>query len=157
MARHRRWDAAVVKDIALKLANKEGALLPILHELQATFGYIDDRAAPIVADVLNLSKAEVVGTVSFYPDFRSAEVGETVIRLCRAEACQSVGCEGLVAHLKDTHGIEMERTTSDGLLTVESVYCLGNCALGPSILVEEQPFGRVDTTLLDELVAEARR
>ncbi|MDR3493175.1 MAG: NAD(P)H-dependent oxidoreductase subunit E [Ancalomicrobiaceae bacterium] len=147
----------MAKQMALRLADKEGALLPILHELQATFGYIDDRAVSVVADVLNLSKAEVVGTISFYPDFRSSEVGETVIRLCRAEACQSVGCEHLVAHLKDTHGIEVGRTTSDGRLTVESVYCLGNCALGPSILVEEQPFGRVDTTLLDELIAEARR
>jgi formate dehydrogenase subunit gamma len=157
MTKHPRWDATLAREIATQHLSREGALLPILHDLQDTFGYVDDRAIPVLADLLNLSRAEVLGTITFYPDFRREEVGQTVIRLCRAEACQAVGSEDLVRHLKECHGVEMEKTTTDGLLTVETVYCLGNCALGPSLLVEEEPYGRVDAGLLDDLVAEARR
>jgi formate dehydrogenase subunit gamma len=133
----------------------DGALLPILHALQAEFGYVDEAILPIAAKALNLSKAEVHGTLSFYHDFRTVPAGHHQIAICRAEACQSVGCERLVGHLEHAHGLRIGETRADGLLTVLEVFCLGNCALGPAILADGEPIGRVDEDMLDALVARA--
>ncbi|HEV8556983.1 MAG TPA: formate dehydrogenase subunit gamma [Actinophytocola sp.] len=132
-----------------------GALLPILHGVQAEFGYIAPGMVPVIAEELNLSKAEVHGVISFYADFRSAPAGRTVVRLCRAEACQSVGAERLVAHAKQVFGVKLGQTTPDGSVTLEQVFCLGNCALGPAAQINGKLHGRLDETRLDALVVDA--
>ncbi len=132
-------------------------LLPILHALQDAFGCIPADAQPLIARQLNISLAEVRGVVSFYHDFRSAPAGRHVLKLCRAEACQSRGCEQIAAHLQHAHALAPGCTTPDGALTLESAYCLGNCALGPSALLDERLIGRLDDARVDALVAEARR
>ena len=132
-------------------------LLPILHALQHAFGYIDDKALPIIALMLNISQAEVRGVVSFYHDFRRAPVGRHVLKICRAEACQSLGCEGLIAHLSHAHRLAPGQTSLDGAITLESVYCLGDCALGPAALIDDELIGRLDANRIDGLMSEARK
>lgn len=128
------------------------ALLPILHSLQRVFGFLHADVVALVADALNLSKAEVKGVISFYRDFRTAPPGRHVVALCRAEACQARGSEALAAHLERAHGLTAG-TTSQGV-TLESTYCLGNCALGPAALVDESKLvGRLDARAADHLVA----
>jgi formate dehydrogenase subunit gamma len=116
----------------------EGPLLPILHAINDQLGYVDVRAVPIVADVLNLSRAEVHGVVTFYHDFHRAPPGRHVVKVCRAEACQAMGADRLYAELERACG-------GDGRVTVEPVYCLGNCALSPAALVDGRLHGRLDT------------
>jgi formate dehydrogenase subunit gamma len=133
------------------------ALLPVLHRLQDMFGYIDQAALPMIARTLNISLAEVRGTTSFYHDYRTTRPGRHVLKLCRAEACQSMGVDHLVDHLAARHGLTPGETSGDGALTVQSVYCLGNCALSPAALFDDRPVGSLDALLLDSLIAEARR
>jgi formate dehydrogenase subunit gamma len=128
-----------------------------LHALQDEFGYIHEEAIPLVAEALNLSKADVHGVVSFYHDFRHSPPGRHVLRICRAEACQSMGCESLVDHVENRLGIKMGQTTSDQSFTVEAVYCLGNCALSPSAMLDGRPYGRVSPQVADFLIDSARR
>lgn len=145
------FDAEEVRRLACGLAPAGGPLLPILHAVQERFGFIDKRAIPIIAEVLNLSRAEVHGVVSFYCDFRRAPAGRHVIKLCRAEACQAMGCERVAADL-ETAGLTMNGTTGDGAVTLETVYCLGNCALSPAALVDGELYGRVDAATALQLV-----
>ena len=135
---------------------KLGALMPILHELQDVFGRIDPRAVDLVAEALNLSKAEVYGVVTFYKDFRSEVPGTSVIHVCRGEACQSMGAERLARHAREHLAVDFGGTTSDGAVTLEQVFCLGNCALSPAVLVDGRLKGRVDEAGFDELVAASR-
>ena len=153
MASFPPWDEDVAQAIVQRLKDREGATLPILHALQHEFGYVDRKAAPMIASALNMSKAEIFGAISFYHDFRKAPPGKRVVKLCRAEACQASGCEDLVAHLKAAHGVEVDGTSEDGRLTIETVYCLGNCALGPAALVDDELVGRIDRELLADIVA----
>jgi formate dehydrogenase subunit gamma len=132
-----------------------GAMLPILHDLQEEFGYIDERAVPLIADALNISKAETLGVISFYHDFRRSPADGRMLKLCRAESCQAMGCEDLVAHLAERHGIKADDEDARGGLCVESVYCLGNCALSPSALLDGTPIGRLDRDRIDAIVADA--
>jgi formate dehydrogenase subunit gamma len=148
---HVTWDEATASGIVNELKRLEGATLPILHALQEMFGYVDKRAVPLIADALNVSKAEIFGAITFYHDFREAPAGRRVVKICRAEACQSMGCEDLVAHMEKEHGVVVDTTSKDGQLTVETVYCLGNCALGPAALIDNVLVGRVDTELLDAI------
>jgi formate dehydrogenase subunit gamma len=138
------WDDDTAREIATASKDVAGPLLPILHALNEHFGYVDERAVPMVADVLNLSRAEVHGVISFYHDFRREPAGRHVIRVCRAEACQSMGGEGVVAALERALGIPCGGTTPDGRVTMEAVYCLGNCALSPAALIDGKLYGRVD-------------
>ena len=147
------WDEAVATSIVNEHKHLAGATLPILHALQENFGYIDRAAIPLIAEALNVSKAEVLGTITFYHDFRSEPAGRRVIKLCRAEACQAVGCRSLEAHLHQAHGAALGSTTHCGALTLEPVYCLGNCALGPSALVDGKLVARLTTQRLDAIVA----
>jgi formate dehydrogenase subunit gamma len=135
-----------------KLQHLPGALLPILHALQEEFGYIDEEAVPLLAEALNLSEAEVHGVISFYHDFRKTPPGRHVLRICRAEACQSMGCNGLIEHVEKRLGVKLGETTADGNFTVEPVYCLGNCALSPAVMLDAQPYGRVSATVADALI-----
>lgn len=138
------WDEDAARAIAAGLKDMAGPLLPILHALNERFGYVDELAVPLLADVLNLSRADVHGVISFYHDFRREPAGRHVIRVCRAEACQAMGGEAVVAALEQALGIACGGTTADGRVTVEAVYCLGNCALSPAALVDGKLYGRVD-------------
>jgi formate dehydrogenase subunit gamma len=132
-----------------------GAALPILHDLQECFGYIDNAAIALLADALNVSKAEALGVVSFYHDFRRSPVEGRILKLCRAESCQAMGCEDLVSHLGVRHGIKVDDAKDGSELHVESVYCLGNCALSPAALLDGEPIGRLDRDRVDAIVAGA--
>lgn len=152
----RTWDAEIAAALIASRRHLDGAMLPILHALQQEFGYIDRAAVPLVAEALNVSRAEVHGVVTFYHDFREAPAGRHVLKLCRAEACQSVGCADLADHLAHRHGLAPGQTTPDGMLTLENVYCLGNCALGPSAMLDGELIGRVDADQLDAMVRKAK-
>ncbi|MGB8814105.1 MAG: formate dehydrogenase subunit gamma [Paracoccaceae bacterium] len=134
----------------------EGPLLPILHAIQATFGYVPQEALPVIAKNLNLSRAEVHGVMSFYHDFREEPAGRHVLKLCRAEACQAVGADRVAEHAKKSLGIEWHETTRDGAVTLEPVFCLGLCACGPAALVDGRVVGRVDEARFDALVADMK-
>ena len=120
-----------------RLGAKEGALLPILHAIQAEHGHVPAEAVPLVADRLNLSRAEVHGVISYYHHFRQVPAGKHVVQVCRAEACQARGGEALAAHAKQSLGMDFHETTADGSVTLEPVYCLGQCACGPAMMVVE--------------------
>ncbi len=149
------WDADLAARVIARHRAREGAVLPILHALQQCFGYIDKAAVPLVAEALNVSKAEVHGVVSFYHDFRPAPVDGDVLKLCRAEACQAMGCEDLVAHLAAEHGLEPDKSRPGAPLHVDTVYCLGNCALSPAALLNGDPIGRLDRAAIDAIVRAA--
>jgi formate dehydrogenase subunit gamma len=129
-----------------------GALMPILHGLQAEFGHISQEMVPVLAAELNVSRADVHGVISFYTDFRAERAGRTVVKLCRAEACQSVGAEKLVEHAQQVFGIKLGQTTPDGSITLEQVFCLGNCALGPAAQINGRLHGKLDESRLDGLI-----
>ena len=133
----------------------EGALLPILHALQDTYGHVPAAAAPLITDALNISKAELQGVVSFYHDFRDHPAGRHVVKICRAEACQAVGANALAAATLAKLGLDWHGTTANGAVTVEPVYCLGLCACGPAVMVGDRVVGRVDAARMDALLAEA--
>ena len=147
-------------DLARTLIDRKrdalGATLPILHDLQEQFGYIDDALIPLIADALNISRAETLGVISFYHDFRRVPVDGRVLKLCRAESCQSMGCEELVSHLEHRHGVKVDDEQNSSGLHVETVYCLGNCALSPAALLDGTPIGRLDRDRIDAIVADAR-
>ncbi len=151
--RFEEWDAARVREIATSLARLDGPCLPVLHAIQDTFGYIHPDAIPVIADVLNLSRAEVVGIVSFYHDFRESPPGEHVLRVCRAESCQSMGAEQLVRDLTHALNVEPGSTSAGGGLTFDSVYCLGNCALSPAAMLDGRLLGRVTPHRIEALLA----
>ncbi|MGB3876001.1 MAG: formate dehydrogenase subunit gamma [Shinella zoogloeoides] len=143
--------------IVSELKGLEGPLLPILHEIQAEFGYVPQESLPVIARELNLSRAEVHGVVTFYHDYRDHPTGRHVLKLCRAEACQSMGGDAVAERVKALLGIDFHQTTLDGAVTLEPVYCLGLCSCAPAAMLDGEVHGRVDATLAQELVAEARR
>ena len=146
-----------VRSIVADLRSLEGPLLPILHEVQDEFGYVPQEALPVIADALNLSRAEVYGVMTFYHDYRDHPAGRHVLKLCRAEACQSMGGDALAERIKTLLGIDFHQTTLDGSVTLEPVYCLGLCACAPAAMFDGEVHGRVDDELVTELVEEARR
>src|SRR4051794_24557425 len=148
-----RFDPAEAQEVIGRLSGLEGAMLPILHALQEHFGYIDQACIPLVAEALNVSRAEVHGVVTFYHDFRSEPAGRHVLKICRAESCQAMGVERLVAHLAGAHGLVPGQTSTSGALTLDTVYCLGQCAVSPACLIDGEPVGRLDERRLDDLVA----
>jgi formate dehydrogenase subunit gamma len=148
-------------DIALErirgCLDREGPLLPILHALQEEFGYIDEAAEPLIAEALNITRAEVHGVITFYHDFRRAPAGRHVLKLCRAEACQAAGGDPLAAHAEARLGVPMGTTVPDGSVTLEPVYCLGLCAVAPSAMLDGRVVGRLDQARLDGLLAETQQ
>ena len=150
------WNAERAREIIAEHIGLEGPMLPILHALQEEFGYISTAAVPLVADALNLTRAEVHGVMTFYHDFRGEPCGRHVLQLCRGEACQSMGSEGLAETVLRKLGVGWHGTTSDGGLTVEPVYCLGLCATSPSCLLDGEPLGRLDAGKITEALEEAR-
>ena len=129
--------------------------MPILHAVQEAFGMVPEAAVPVIAEELNLSRAEVHGVVSFYHDFRREPAGKHVLKLCRAEACQAMGCESLVKRAEDRLGVDCGHTSADGRVTLEPVYCLGLCATAPSAMIDGRIVGRLDAVKLDKILKEA--
>ena len=146
----------ITQAIVAELKGLEGPLLPILHEIQAEFGYVPQESLPVIARELNLSRAEVHGVVTFYHDFRERPAGRHVLKLCRAEACQSMGGEAVAERVKALLGIDFHQTTLDGAVTLEPVYCLGLCSCAPSAMLDGEVHGRLDAAAAAELVEEAR-
>ncbi|MEN0075459.1 MAG: formate dehydrogenase subunit gamma [Paracraurococcus sp.] len=155
MPDHRNWDAARAMAIIAGHAGREGATLPILHALQDAFGHVPQEAVPLVAEALNLSRAEVHGCLTFYHDFRREPAGRHVVKLCRAEACQAVGADALHAELRAAYGVDWHGTTADGRVTIEPVFCLGLCANGPAALLDGEPVARLDAGRLAARLAPA--
>lgn len=141
--------------ICARHGNDPAALLEIFHDIQESAGFVDEAVLPTVAGALNLSRAEVFGVLSFYHDYRRTPAGPVVVKVCRAEACQSMGALGLIEAVCDRRGIALGGTSEDGV-TVEPVYCLGNCALAPAAMVNGKLIGRADAGRLDTAVREAR-
>lgn len=136
--------------------DRPSALLPVLHAVQDALGHIPSAAVPIIARALNLSRAEVHGVIGFYRHFRTRAPGRHVVQVCRAEACQAVGAKALEDHARRALGCGFHETSADGSVTLEPVYCLGNCACGPSVRVDDEIVGRVDARRFDELLAALR-
>ncbi len=146
--------SARIDEILAAHAHREGPLLPILHDVQAEFGHIPAECLPIIAAALNISRAEVHGVISFYHDFRETPAGRHVVKLCRAEACQSVGADAVAAQVRAKHGIDFHETTANGALTLEPVFCLGLCACGPAAMVDGKLVGRVDGAKIDAILGD---
>ncbi|WP_347257364.1 formate dehydrogenase subunit gamma [Methylocaldum sp.] len=146
------WDREHVQEIIRCDKDKPGALLPILHGIQDALGYVPPDSVPLIAGELNLSRAEVHGVISFYHYFRSTPPGKRTIYLCRAESCQAMGSEALETHAKQRLNIDYHETTGDGAFSLEPVYCLGNCACSPSIMIDKDVYGRVTSETFDEII-----
>lgn len=149
-------ERAAVLTACARLQALPGALMPILHAVQHEIKYVPKDAIPLIARELNLSIAEVHGVVSFYHYFLQEKPGRHVVHVCRAEACQAQGSVALEAHVKATLGVGYHETTPDGAITLEPVYCLGNCALGPSVMIDARLHGRVTADRFDALLAQSR-
>jgi formate dehydrogenase subunit gamma len=145
--------AAIIEE----LKSLEGPLLPILHEMQHEFGYVPTETLPAIAKALNISNAEVHGVVTFYHDYRKEPAGRHVLKLCQAEACQSMGSDKISAMVQQALGIGFHETSKDGSVTLEPIYCLGLCACAPSAMLDGEVMGRVDQETIDEIVEAVRR
>jgi formate dehydrogenase subunit gamma len=156
MPRYEPWNADRASEIIARLKHMQGAALPILHALQETFGCVPEAAVPLVAEALNLSRAEVHGTVTFYHDFRKEPPGRRVLKLCRAESCQAAGGDALAARAEQKLGVAMGETTLDARVTLEPVYCLGLCHSSPAAMLDKHVYGMLDEAKLDALVKEAQ-
>ena len=143
-----------VSGIVSRLKELPGALLPILHAVQEALGFVPAAAVPLIADGLNLSRAEVHGVISFYHYFRETPPGRHTIYMCRAEACQSMNQPALEAHAKQTLGVDFHGTTANGTFSFEPVYCLGNCACSPAVMVDGELYGRVTPDRFDAIVSQ---
>jgi len=151
------WDADKALSRIRELERLPGAVLPIFHALQDEFGYVDEAAIPLIAGALNLSHAEVHGTLSFYHDFHHAPPGRHTLKVCRAESCQAMGCERMISHVEDRLKVKLGGTTEDRSFTVMPVYCLGNCALSPAVMLDGELYGRVSSDVADFLIDDAKR
>jgi formate dehydrogenase subunit gamma len=151
------WTVQSIQKIIDKLKHKPGAMLPILHAIQNEIGYIPDEAVGLIAESLLQTRAEVHGVISFYHHFRTTPPGRHNIEICRAEACQAMGCRQLEQHAKTRLGIDYHQTTPDHAFSLEPVYCLGNCATAPSIRIDDTIYGRVSLEKFDALVAEHQK
>ncbi len=145
-----------VNRIVQDMKARPGPLIEVLHAVQAALGYVPSEAIPILAEALNLSRAEVHGVVTFYHFFRETPPGRHTVSLCRAEACQSMGADALAAHAKQRLGVDFHETTADGAFSLEPVFCLGNCACSPAAMIDGRLYGRLTPQSLDALIAERK-
>ena len=150
------WDRDKVLGIVSALQDMPGALLPIFHGIQDELGYVPEDSIPLIAEALNLSRAEVHGTLTFYHDFRTTPPGRHALQICRAEACQAMGVNHLIKHAKKKLGVDFHETTADGAISLDEVFCLGNCACSPSIMVNGEVVGEVSSESFDEIVDSLR-
>ena len=147
----------VTREVLDRHAGTEGAALPVLHEIQEALGFVPTEAIPLVAHALNRSRAEIHGVVTFYHDFRAAPAGRHVVKLCQAEACQSMGSAGVAAALSQRLGVGLGETSGDGRVTLEPVYCLGLCACAPAAMVDGEVMGRLDQAAIEAIGQAVRR
>jgi formate dehydrogenase subunit gamma len=148
----RTADTDTIASIVREHAGRPGALLPILHAIQDHLGYVPEESVPIIARELNLSRAEVHGVISFYHFYRTTAPGRQTVYVCRAEACQAMGSRSIEDHVREKLKVDFHETTADGRFSLEPVYCLGNCACSPAIMIDETVYGRVTPDKLDELL-----
>lgn len=148
--------AARTAEIISEFKGLEGPLLPILHGIQEEFGFVPAESLPVIADALNLSKADVHGVVTFYHDYRREPAGRHVLKLCQAEACQSMGSDAVADRVRRLLGIGFHESAADGSVTLEPVYCLGLCACAPAAMLDGEVIGRLDADTIDDIVAEVR-
>jgi len=144
-----------VRRIVTEFKDRPGPVLEVLHAIQAALGHVPKEAVAVVAEVLNLSRADVHGVVTFYHHFRSAPAGKHLVQVCRAESCQAVGGDALAEHAQARLGVDFHERTADGKFSLEPVYCLGNCACSPAVMIDGQLHGRVTPERFDALLAEA--
>jgi formate dehydrogenase subunit gamma len=157
MPRYELWNAARTSEIIARHKDRPGAAVPILHDLQAAFGCVPEAAIPKVAEALNLSRAEVWGTFTFYHDFRKEPPGRRVVKLCRAESCQAAGGDALAARAEERLGVKMGGTTADSRVTLEPIYCLGLCHSSPAAMLDDdRVFAMLDEKKLEALLKEAQ-
>jgi formate dehydrogenase subunit gamma len=156
MPRYEPWNADRADEIIARYRHVEGATLPILQALQDTFGCVPEAAVPLVTEALNLSRAEIHGTVTFYHDFKKEPLGRRVLKLCRAESCQAAGGDALAARAEEKLGVEMGGATLDNRVTLEPFYCLGLCHSSPAAMLDKHVYGRLDEQKLDALLKEAQ-
>ena len=150
------WDKNAVTQVIDSLKDKPGAMLPILHGIQDTLGYIPKGSVPLIASALNVSRAEVHGVITFYHYFRESPPGKHTIHVCRAESCQAMNGAELETHAKAKLGIDYHETTEDGNFSLEPVYCLGNCGCSPAVSIDGEVYGRVTPERFDEMLDEVR-
>src|SRR5208283_6066402 len=149
------WDRGAVESIAHSLKDKPGALMIILRRVQDALGWVPQDAVSLIAKILNLSRAEVHGVVTFYHDFRHEPPGKNIVKVCRAESCQAMGAVALAEHIKTRLNCDFGQTSADGSFTLDAVYCLGNCACSPAMEVNGKLLGRVTPKRFDEVLAKA--
>jgi formate dehydrogenase subunit gamma len=155
VANYEPWSEARAAEIIAAHVALDGASMPMLHALQAAFGCVPTAVVPMIAEALNLSRADVHGIVSFYHEFRSHPPGRHILRLCRAEACQALGADALATRLRDRLEVDWHGTTRDGAVTLEPVFCLGLCAIGPAALLDGRPLGRLDPARIEAELTDA--
>jgi formate dehydrogenase subunit gamma len=146
------YDKAIATEIIGSFGAKPELLVQILHAFVDRYSYISEAAMRQIADELNISRADVHGVVNFYHDFRTTPPGRRVVKICQAEACQSMGSRALTAHAEQSVGVTLNNTTADGEVTLEPVYCLGVCACSPAIMIDNRVYGRVDNDRFDRLL-----
>ncbi len=146
-------EMATARAVCAAHGNKPAELLEILHDVQYKFGFVPEAVLPVIAHALNLSRAEVHGVVTFYHDYRREPAGRHVVKVCRAESCQAVNGRQLCEHAEERLGVPMGETSADGRTTLEQVFCLGNCALSPAIMVDGKLYGRVTPERFDRIIA----
>lgn len=147
-------DLGAIQEVIEAYTHLEGPLLPILHAMMEAFDHVPEDAVQPIADALNIGRAEVHGVISFYHDFRTLPAGRHIVKICRAEACQALGANGLADAVLTKLGISWHGTTPNGAVTIEPVYCLGLCACGPAAMMDDRCVGRVDRSRMDALLAE---
>jgi formate dehydrogenase subunit gamma len=143
--------------VCARHGNRPDELLEIFHELQHHLGYVPDATLPVIASALNRSRAEIYGVLTFYHEFKRHPVGRHVVKICRAEACQSMGTDALCQHAESSLRTKLGGTTADGSITIEQVFCLGNCALSPAIMIGEKLYGKVDPKRFDEIIGSLQK
>ena len=156
MPHYEPWSEERARTVIEEFSHLEGPLMPMLHAVQETFGHVPDAVVPMLAEKLNVSRAEVHGVVTFYHDFRHEPAGRHVLKICRAEACQAAGGDALTAHAEHRLGCKLGETTADGRVTVEPIYCLGLCATAPSAMLDGKIVARLNERRLDALISEAQ-
>lgn len=156
MSTHSQWDKDIALNIIRPHVGRDGALIPLLHDIQEAFGHVPQAVVPLIAEELNLSRAEVHGVVTFYHDFRHEPAGRHVLKLCRAEACQAAGGDVLAERAEARLGTKFGTTSADGRVTLEPVYCLGLCSTAPSAMIDGRIVGRLDEQRLDAVLAETQ-
>lgn len=148
--------SARLEEILYAHKDIEGSLLPILHAVQADFGYVPPEALPIIAKDLNITRAEAHGVMSFYHDFREKPAGRHVLKLCRAEACQAMGGDRVAAHAQKALGLDWHETSADGAVTLDPIFCLGLCACGPAAMLDGKLIGRLDEARIDAIIGDIK-